>query len=34
MIFIGMFSPQDVVGHHWDSNMGGGVHPTKCMSML
>jgi hypothetical protein len=20
-----------IVGHHWDSNMGGGVHPTKCM---
>ncbi len=31
MAFVGMFSLRYLVGHHWDSNMGGGVHPTKCM---
>ncbi len=31
MAFVGMFSLQDLVGHNWDSDMGGGVHPTKCM---
>ncbi len=29
-----MFSLQDFLRHHWDSNMGGGVHPTKCMGAL
>ncbi len=25
------FSLRNLVGLHWDSGMGGGVHPTKCM---
>ncbi len=29
-----MLSLRNLVGHHWDSNMGGGVHPTKCMGTL
>ncbi len=29
--FVGTFSLWNVIGHHWDFGMGGGVHPTKCM---
>jgi hypothetical protein len=28
---IGTFTLEDVVGHHWDSDMEGGDHPIKCM---
>ncbi len=28
-----MFDLQDFVGHHWDSYMKGGVHPTKRMGV-
>jgi hypothetical protein len=28
-----MFKLWHVVGHHWHSGMGGGVHPTKCMGV-
>ncbi len=34
MAFVGMFNLCDLIGHHWDSCMRGGVHPTKCMGML
>jgi hypothetical protein len=30
---VGMFNLQHVVGHHWHFDMGGGVHPTKCMGV-
>ncbi len=33
MAFVGMFNFQNVVGHHWNSNMWGGVHPRKCMGV-
>jgi hypothetical protein len=29
MTFIGMFSLQDLVGHHWDFSMGGGFIPQN-----
>jgi hypothetical protein len=31
---VDTFNLWDVVGHDWNFNMGGGVHPTKCMSAL
>jgi hypothetical protein len=32
--FVGLFNLQDLVGHHWDSRMRGGVHPAKAWARL
>jgi len=34
MTFIGMFSLQDLVGHHWDSSMGVGFIPQSAWAHL